>query len=61
LTPSTLQAVSKYHYVKEIKEDELGQTRYTYNILDEKDEVKTELRIFECKLQNTEYWIRLSL
>jgi len=39
----------------------MGQTRYTYNILDGKDEVKTELKIFECELQNREYWIRLTL
>jgi hypothetical protein len=45
---------TKYHYVKEIKEAEMGQTRYTYNILDGKDEVKTELKIFECELQNRE-------
>jgi hypothetical protein len=32
----------------------MGQTRYTYNILDGKDEVKTEVRIFECKLRNRE-------
>ena len=32
----------------------MGQTRYTYNILDGKDEMNTELRIFECKMQNRE-------
>jgi len=32
----------------------MGQTRYTYDILDGKDEVKTKLRIFECKLQSRE-------
>jgi hypothetical protein len=39
----------------------MEQTRCTNNILDGKDDVKTEFRIFECKLQNREYWIRLTL
>jgi hypothetical protein len=52
---------TKYHYVKEIKDDKMGQTRNTHNILDVKDEVKTELRVFECKLQKSECWIRLTL
>jgi hypothetical protein len=39
----------------------MRQTRNIYNILDGIDEVKTVLRIFECKLEKREYWIRLTL